>query len=276
MALTFPPGPLSREPGPSNYTVSGPAGRILLQPSAKRLRVVVATDEGPRTVVDTTRGVLLHETGHLPRYYVPVADVDETALADSPTTSHCPYKGDATYRSVSSGGRTVPDLFFHYPEPPESLGDLAGLLGLYLEQLDVAAGDAVYEEEHRLLGHPHDPFHRVDALPASRHVRVLWQRPDGGEPVVLADTTSPVGVFETSLPPRWYVPVADVRTGHLRDSDTTTVCPYKGVATYRSLVDGPDDVAWAYEEPLPEALPLPGHLCFLGDGIVTEVDGRLV
>ncbi|MFC5381851.1 DUF427 domain-containing protein [Aquipuribacter nitratireducens] len=276
MALTFPPGPLSREPGTTNYTVSGPAGRILLQPSAKRVRVVVASPDGPRTVVDTTRAVLLHETGHLPRYYVPVDDVDDSVTRPSPTASRCPYKGEASYTSVEVGGRTVEDLFFRYPEPPEQLAELAGLVGLYLEKLDEAAGDAVYEEEHALLGHPHDPFHRVDALPSSRHVRVLWERDGAEEPVVLAETTSPVGVFETSLPPRWYVPAADVRTELLRDSATTTVCPYKGVATYRSLVDGPADVAWAYDEPLPEALPLPGHLCFMGEGIVTEVDGQRV
>ncbi|WP_336921841.1 DUF427 domain-containing protein [Aquipuribacter sp. SD81] len=52
-------------------------------------------------------------------------------------------------------------------------------------------------------------------------------------------------------------------------------CPYEGDATYRSLVGGPADVAWGYEEPLPEALPLPGHVCFMGGGVRTEVDGRV-
>jgi uncharacterized protein (DUF427 family) len=81
-------------------------------------------------------------------------------------------------------------------------------------------------------------------------------------------------VFETSLPPRWYVPVTDVRMDLLADSDTLTVCAYKGVATYKSVIDGPADVAWGYEAPLAEAASLPGHLSFQGDDITVVVDGR--
>lgn len=272
MALTLPPGPLSGSPGASNYQIDGPPHRILLTPVAKRVRVVVAGQDGPVTVVDSSATVLLHETGLLPRYYVPVEDVLADVLRSSDTTSHCPFKGDAAYQTVDVGARVVDDLFFRYPDPVPAQGELAGLVGLYLEKLDQEAGDAVLEEEQQLLGHPHDPFHRVDSLPSSRHVRVLYRPGTDGEAVVLADTTSPVGVFETSLPPRWYVPRRDVREDLLVPSGTTTVCPYKGVASYVSLVDGPADVGWTYDEPLPEALPLPDHLCFAGDGISVEVD----
>jgi len=89
--------------------------------------------------------------------------------------------------------------------------------------------------------------------------------------VTLADTTRPIGVFETALPARWYIPVADVRTDLLVGSDTRTTCGYKGVATYRSVSGGPADVAWGYETPLPEAILLPGHLSFLGEGIEVAV-----
>lgn len=278
MALTFPPGPLSAQPGEANYRIDGPAHKILLTPTAKRVRVVVGDGRGgTATVVDTTRAVLLHETAILPRYYVPLEDVTAQFLVPSDTSTHCPFKGDASYRSVKVGDRVVEDLIWTYETPNPELAGLAGMAGLYLEKLDMGPGpdqqDAVLEEEQAILGHPRDPFHRVDAWPSSRHVEVVWTRPDG-ERVVLADTTAPVGVFETSLPPRWYVPVADVRTDLLRDSETLTVCGYKGVATYRSLVDGPDDVAWGYEDPLAEAAPLPGHLSFWGDDITVVVDGQ--
>ncbi len=272
MALTFGTDPLGRRPGPANYTIDGPQHRILLTPVAKRLRVVVGDGAGgEETLLDTTEAVLLHETGLLPRYYVPLTDVREELLAASDTTTHCPFKGDASYYSVQVGDRTAADLLWTYQEPNSALPDLKGKVGLYLERLDEAAGDAVYEEAQRLLGHPRDPYHRVDAWPSNRHVQVLWQRPGQDEPVVLADTTAPVGVFETSLPPVWYIPVADVRSELLTGSDTTSVCPYKGVASYRSLVDGPSDVAWGYEEPLGEALALPGHLAFAGEGISVSV-----
>lgn len=278
MALTFPPGPLSARPGDANYTIDGPAHKILLTPTAKRIRVVVGDGHGgTATAVDTTRAVVLHETNLLPRYYVPVEDLAAEHLVPSDTTSRCPFKGDATYRSVRVGDRVVEDLVWMYETPNQELAGLAGMAGLYLEKLDTGPGpaplDAVLEEEQAILGHPRDPFHRVDAWPSSRHVEVFWNRADG-ERVLLADTTRPVGVFETSLPPRWYVPVADVRTDLLRDSETLTVCAYKGVATYKSVIDGPEDVAWGYEDPLAEAGPLPGHLSFSGDGIEVLVGGR--
>lgn len=63
-------------------------------------------------------------------------------------------------------------------------------------------------------------------------------------------------------------------------SATTTVCPYKGVASYRSF-DGAggtthEDVAWSYPDPLPDAAPVAGHWSFWGDGVEVEVDGRHV
>jgi uncharacterized protein (DUF427 family) len=278
MALTFPPGPLSAAPGAANYVIEGPAHRILLTPTAKRIRLLVGDGSGSReTVLDTTAAVILHESNLLPRYYVPWVDIREDVLVPSGTATHCPFKGDASYRSVRVGSRVVEDLLWTYESPNPELPDLAGLAGLYLEKLDAGPRpnpmDAVLEEDEPVPVEPRDPFHRVDTRPSSRHVEVVWTRPDGTR-VTLADTTRPVGVFETSLPARWYVPVADVRTDLLRDSDTVTVCPYKGVAGYRSLVDGPDDVAWGYEEPLAEAAPLPGHLAFAGEGISVLVDGR--
>jgi uncharacterized protein (DUF427 family) len=278
MALTLSPGPLSAAPGAANYVIDGPAHRILLTPTAKRIRLLVGDGSGSReTVLDTTAAVILHETHLMPRYYVPWADVRDDLLVASGTATHCPFKGDASYRSVRVGERVVEDLFWTYEAPNPEFPDLASLAGLYLEKLDTGPGagplDAVLEEDEPVLGHPRDPFHRVDARRSSRHVEVVWTRADGTR-VTLADTTRPVGVFETSLPARWYVPVAGVRTDLLRDSETLTVCPYKGVATYRSLADGPADVAWGYEDPLAEAASLPGHLAFAGEGISVLVDGR--
>lgn len=286
MALTLPPGPLSRRPGDANYVVDGPPHRIILTPLDKRVRVLVGdADGGRRTVVDTTRAVLLHETGLLPRYYVPVEDVDAELLEDSPTTTHCPFKGDATYAHARVGDRRVEDLLWFYREPLDGLEALAGLAGLHLEHLDTLPApardgdddtqplDVVLEEEQPVLGHPRDPFHRVDAWPSSRHVVVTWS-PDGQDPVVLADSTRPVGVFETGLPARWYLPADDVRTDLLEPAATRTVCPYKGVADYVSVAGGPRDAAWRYREPLPEALAAAGMFCFLGDDVVTTVDGE--
>ncbi|WP_407937440.1 DUF427 domain-containing protein [Modestobacter caceresii] len=123
-------------------------------------------------------------------------------------------------------------------------------------------------EDDEQIGHPRDPFHRVDARRSSRQVTI---RIDGQ---VVAETRAPVAVVETGMPVRWYVPESDLRDGVLVPSGTTSVCPYKGVAGYEHAVVGGrshEDVAWHYPEPLLEALPAAGHRSFDGDAVEVEV-----
>jgi uncharacterized protein (DUF427 family) len=130
--------------------------------------------------------------------------------------------------------------------------------------------DAWLEEDEPLHGHPRNPYHRVDSLPTSRRLRVEV----GGE--VLVDTTDTVFVAETSLAPKLYVHRDHVRMDLLEPSDTTTYCPYKGTASYWSARVGGEmvaDVAWSYEDPLPESLPLAGLLSF--DPARATVDAQL-
>ncbi len=129
------------------------------------------------------------------------------------------------------------------------------------------------EEDEEVIGHPHDPYHRVDVLESSRQVRVTLD----GE--VLAASDRPKILFETGLPPRHYLPPEDVRTDLLLPSDTETICPYKGVASYHSaLVNGTsiEDAAWLYPEPLPEAEKVKDHLCFDSKKVEVKVDGEKI
>lgn len=262
MSLTLGTGPLAR---PSTGQLNAdlwsvaPAHALYLHPVPERIRGVL----GGRTVVDTTGAMLLHETGLLPRWYLPETDVAPGLLHPSPTRTTCPFKGEARYWHLEVGDSRVEDAAWSYPDPVAGCPPLAGLVSFYLERLDTW-----YVEEEELLGHPRDPFHRVDARRSARHVVVRI----GGE--VIAETRTPVGVFETGLPVRWYVPEADVRDGVLEPSDTTSVCPYKGVASYEHATVGGrryDDVAWCYREPLLEALPAAGHRSFDGDDVEVQV-----
>ncbi len=256
MTLTLGHGPLSGDPSPGNYTIDGPAHRIFVEPVAKRVRIEV----GGEIVADTVAAQRLHETGLLPVYYVPWADVRADLLEPSDHRTTCPFKGEASYWSVRVGDRVEQDLVWSYPDPLPEVAAIKDHVACYLRRVD-----AVYEEAVRLIGGPRDPYHRVDTLRSDRHVRVAL----GDE--LLAETERPMAVFETGLPVRWYVPRVDVATDRLVPSDTVRVCPYKGVSRYRSLAGGPTDVAWEYTEPLPEALGLADHLCFLGDDITIEV-----
>ena len=124
------------------------------------------------------------------------------------------------------------------------------------------------EEDEPVIGHPHDPFARIDILHSTREVRVEL----GG--VELAHSRRPVALFETGLPTRWYLPAHDVRTDLLTASDTRTTCAYKGHASYLSAPgDDGRDVAWCYRSPLREAEPVRDLICFWAERTVTTVDG---
>ncbi len=137
------------------------------------------------------------------------------------------------------------------------------------------AWDAVDEwrEEGRVLRHyPPNPYHRVDCRPARRRLRVEV----AGR--VLVDTDDTVVLFETGLPPRLYVDPAHVRTDLLQRSSTSTYCNYKGDATYWSAVLDDQvlpDVAWSYDDPLPESSPVAGFLSFDADRsqVLAELPG---
>ena len=121
------------------------------------------------------------------------------------------------------------------------------------------AADAWFEEDEQVFGHTKNPYHRVDCLRSSRRLRV------DASGVTLVDTTQTLAVFETALEPRLYVHPDQVRTDLLEQSDTQTYCPYKGTASYWSARIGDAlvrDVAWSYEDPLPESAPLGRFLCF--------------
>ena len=255
MSLTFGAGPLSRQPASTNYTIDGPAHRIYFHPFGRRVRIEL----GGTTVVDTLDAHLLHETNIIPRLYVPLADVDAATLVPSDTTSHCPFKGDATYRTVRVGDRVAEDGFWLYEHPLPASPWLGGFAGVYEERFD----RVLDEDEEVLGGHLRDPYHRVDVRRTSRHVRVTSS--DG---TVLAESTGPLLVAETGLPNRFYLPRADVRVD-LEPSDTPSACPYKGRASYWHA-GGIKDAAWSYEEPLDGVTPLAGHLSFLGDDITVE------
>lgn len=262
MSLTRSHGPLSVDaPKTVNFRIEGPAHKLLAHPFPRRVRAEVAG----RTVLDTRGGVLLHETALLPRFYVPETDIDQGLFIPSEHMTHCPFKGDATYRTLRVGDRVVENALWAYPDPKPEASWLAGYASLYWE-----AADAWYDEDEQVFAHLTDPFTRVDIRPTSRHVQVL-----AGD-VVVAESRSPLVLSETALPNRWYLSPDDVRVPFVPTA-TRTRCPYKGEAHYWSLrlPDGRElvDAVWSYPEPLPESSRIAGQLSFLHDELTVLVDG---
>lgn len=259
MSLTMRPGPLAGSPGDEvNFSIDGPKHKLFMHGFPRRVRARFAG----KTVLDTERGRLLHETGLLPVLYVPEEDVRIDLLERTDHTTHCPFKGDAAYWTVRVGDRAAENAVWAYPEPKPESEWLRGFMAFYWGRMD-----AWYDEDEEVRGHLRDPFHRVDARASSRHVRVLLD----GE--VVAETERPKLLSETGLPNRLYIPADDVRLGLLSESTKRTVCPYKGEATYWSL-DGAEDAAWSYEDPLEAAVKVGGHLCFDDEAVTIEVERR--
>jgi uncharacterized protein (DUF427 family) len=264
MALTVGSGPLGPMPsGLFNFELPRTRGLLYFEGFDRRIR---ARFDG-ETVVDSVRVKLLHESGVLPVYYFPEADLRMDRLERTDRTSECPWKGRAVYWTIRGRNRAAEDAGWSYPEPIAGAPPLAGHIAFYWDAMD-----EWLEEDEPAVGHARDPYHRIDVLDTSRRVTISV----AGE--VIADTRRARVLFESSLPPRWYIPLSDVRRASLVPSDRHTVCAYKGVASYWSVSAGGEiqkDVVWYYPEPRHDALRVKDYLCFFNERVDIELDGEL-
>jgi uncharacterized protein (DUF427 family) len=233
-------------------------GRVRVEAGAKRVRAFL---DG-QLVADTIHPLLVWEVPYAPTYYLPAGDV-RAELAATGTTTHSPSRGDAQHYDVKVGGAVAQDAALIYADSPiEELRDHV--------RIDWDSMSSWFEEDEEVYFHVRSPYSRIDILPTSRHVQVL-----AGD-TVLADTTRAHALFETGLPPRWYVPKLDVRMDLLTPSDTVTHCPYKGTPVHYGFpLEGEvTDVAWSYPTPLPESERVAGLVAFYDDRVKVLVDGE--
>ena len=156
---------------------------------------------------------------------------------------------------------------WYYPDPLPGAPPIKDLIAFYWNRME-----RWLEEDEEVFGHPRDPYHRIDLRQSDRQIKVSL---DGQ---LLAESTRAVGLFESNLPTRWYLPREDV-PAELVPSDTVTHCPYKGEAGYYSvrLPNGElaKNLVWHYDEPLLEASMIAGLLCFFNEKVDIELDGEL-
>jgi uncharacterized protein (DUF427 family) len=228
--------------------------RVHVEPTPRRVRVTFNGE----TIADSSRARLLRETGHLPVYYFPPEDVRNDLLEPTDQHTRCPFKGEASYWTVRVGDRVAENAMWGYLDPLPERQDIRGYRAFYWDRMD-----AWYEEDEQVFRHPRDPYHRVDVLQSSRHVRVEI----GGQ--TIADSRRPRLLFETNLPTRYYVPVEDVRMDLLEPTQTSSVCPYKGTAAYWRMRGDPSgrDVAWSYQDPIPECPKIRGLMAFFNERV---------
>jgi uncharacterized protein (DUF427 family) len=230
-------------------------------PVPRRIRAM----HGGEVVLDTTDALYVWEQPAYPQYYVPRRDVRQDLLASDGRTEASP-QGTLRLYSFAPHRAAGPIVARLVVESPRSR-----LVDTF--RFDWDAFDAWFEEDEEVFVHPRDPYTRVDALRSTRTVRVEL----GG--VTLAESSSPVLVFETGLPTRYYLNRTEVRFAHLEPSPTVTRCPYKGTTSdYWSVVVGGEthpDLAWSYAFPTPQLLPISGLVAFYNEKVDLFVDGVL-
>jgi uncharacterized protein (DUF427 family) len=229
-----------------------------VEPAPRRIRGMLAG----QTVFDTTRARYVWEWPYFPQYYIPLDDVRDGSLSDD-GHAQATRRGEAHLHTLRAGAQERPGAVKVYRDSP-----LDGVSGT--ARFDWDALDAWYEEDEQVFVHPRNPYVRVDALRSTRAVRVEL---DGA---VLAQSTSPVMVFETGLPTRYYLNRSEINFEHLVATDTETACPYKGVTNgYWSIQIGETvhpDLAWTYDFPTRQLLPIAGLVAFYNEKVDIFLD----
>jgi uncharacterized protein (DUF427 family) len=257
VSLTAGSGPLGERPA-GRFDVAMPERVLFIEGVPPRIRGVASGE----TVVDSDHAMLLHETGRLPVYHFPLAEVRTDLLADGGEREPS-GRGELAWHALAIGDRVVPRAAWTYPAPAADF--LEGLIAFRWNALD-----EWFAEAEQLFGHPKDPYSRIDVCRTARHVRV---RLDGE---VLADSRRARVLYEAALPPRWYLPADDVDTERLVPSGHLTRCAYKGVASYWHVRVGDrlvEDLVWSYPDPGHDALLVRDMYCFFSEKVDIELDG---
>ena len=258
MGLSWQQGPLGRNPN-GQFLVPGMPERVLYaEPLRRRMRAEL----GGRTVVQSDDAVLLFEPGRYPVAYFPIADFADGALAPIERRTDHSELGETAWFEVVGGTRSAPRGAWQHVALPDHAAIVDGKVALAW-----GAMDAFYEEDDRVLGHAADPYHRIDVRQTSRHLVVRA----GGR--VVADTTSPLVLYESGFAPRWYVPRDDANDEELAPEELRTFCPYKGIASYYEI-DGVDHAAWSYRSPIDDMPAIADLVSFEPDRVEVTLDGE--
>lgn len=234
------------------------AERGRIEPAPRRVRGYFDN----ALVFDTIRARYVWEAPYYPQYYIPLSDVRMEHLVDDDHPQRLQL-GPSRLHSLKTDRRSRKAAARVYDINGD--GPVAGYVRFEWETLDW------FEEDERIVGHPRNPYVRVDALRSHRNVRIEI---DG---VVLAETRSPVVLFETGLPTRYYFDRTDVDFVHLEPSSTQSVCAYKGITSgYWSARIGEtvhSDIAWTYDYPTRQVAAITGLIAFYNETVDTFLDG---
>jgi uncharacterized protein (DUF427 family) len=116
----------------NQMTTPGSDHPITIEPNPNRVRVLI----GGVIVAETTRALTLKEATLPPVQYIPREDAQMDLFDRTDHTSHCPYKGDATYYTVTAGGIVARNAVWSYEQPLPGVREIAGHVAFYPEKVD--------------------------------------------------------------------------------------------------------------------------------------------
>ncbi|MFC4035613.1 DUF427 domain-containing protein [Streptomyces polygonati] len=114
----------------------GPDHPITVEPTGDR----VVVRAGGQVIAETTRALTLRESTYPPVQYIPLEDIAEGVLHRTDSQTYCPYKGDASYYSLTSEGREITDAVWTYDKPYDAVSVIAGHVAFYPEHVEFAVG----------------------------------------------------------------------------------------------------------------------------------------
>jgi uncharacterized protein (DUF427 family) len=257
MGLAWQQGPLA--PGAIGHFLAPdelPERLLFAEPLRRRMRVRF----GGTWIADSEHVALLHEPGHYPVAYFPIADLARGALSQPEHTTRHRDLGSTSWYTVRGGEQSAARAAWQHTELPPHAAALKERVAFAWRAMD-----AFYEEDERIVGHAADPYHRIDIRQASRRIVVR----SGTR--VIADSARPMALFESGFAPRWYVPREDVDETALTSVELQTFCPYKGLCSYYDIGDA-HHAAWSYKDAWNEVRRIANFVSFEPDQVEVEVD----
>jgi uncharacterized protein (DUF427 family) len=115
----------------------GPDHPITVEPTNARVVVRV----GGRVLAETDKALTLREASYPAAQYVPLAEIDQTAIRSTETHTYCPYKGEASYYTITSADGELVDAIWTYPEPYDAVTDIAGHAAFYPDRVEITVGE---------------------------------------------------------------------------------------------------------------------------------------
>jgi uncharacterized protein (DUF427 family) len=114
------------EPGPDHPITIAPTGR----------HVVVRA--GDQVIAESDRALTLEEANYGPVQYLPLADVDAAVLSPTDHETYCPFKGEASYYTVTTPGGELENVIWTYTEPYDAVSEIAGHVAFYTDRVELS------------------------------------------------------------------------------------------------------------------------------------------